>query len=456
MQSLPLISHTHAEQIVAWHKNKAITAQAYLADVMHLAALLPEDRYVLNVCRDRYHFAVGLGAAILTCKVSLLPPSHTPDMVEQLLKFSSGVFCLHDQLNCDIALSKLLYPQETPSAKLSPENFQNFQVPHIDAEQLIAIVFTSGSTGTPVPHEKHWGKLMQNVQAQAERLNLPSYSCMIGTIPPQHMYGFESTILLPLLSGHALHGDQPFYAADIVKALAEVAEASLEKVLVSTPLHLRLLLDAGIPVPPLARIISATAPLSDVLAEKIETRFDAPLIEIYGSTETGQIATRQSTHTELWQLFPDIMLSAKDDQIWASGGHIEKTVPLNDIIEITDHQHFTLHGRTHDLINIAGKRNSLAHLNHVLLNIKGVKDGSFYMPDELTHDHVTRLAACVVAPSLTPAKLIAALRQSLDPVFLPRPLLFVDTLPRNSTGKLPRQALQQLFAQYTQNLEFNA
>jgi len=30
-------------------------------------------------------------------------------------------------------------------------------------------------------------------------------------------------------------------------------------------------------------------------------------------------------------------------------------------------------------------------------------------------------------------------------VFLPRPLLFVDALPRNSTGKLPRAALQALF-----------
>jgi acyl-coenzyme A synthetase/AMP-(fatty) acid ligase len=32
----------------------------------------------------------------------------------------------------------------------------------------------------------------------------------------------------------------------------------------------------------------------------------------------------------------------------------------------------------------------------------------------------------------------------MDPVFLPRPLVFVDALPRNATGKLPREALQQL------------
>jgi acyl-coenzyme A synthetase/AMP-(fatty) acid ligase len=450
MQSLPLISHTRPDQVVAWHKNKAISAQTFLADAAQLATLLPEDRYVLNVCRDRYYFAVGLGASILAGKVSLLPPSHTPDMVEQLLKFSQGVFCLHDQASCDIALPKLLYPEDLSSAQPRPAAAENFEVPNIDVQQLIAIVFTSGSTGTPVPHPKHWGKLVQNVQAQAALLALQENSCMIGTIPPQHMYGFESTILLPLLSGNALYRDQPFYPADIVKSLAEV---SAEKVLVSTPLHLRLLLDAEIKVPPIAQVLSATAPLSKSLAQKIESTLGAPLTEVYGSTETGQIATRRSTQTDQWQLFPDVTLSVNNDQVWAEGGHIEKAVPLNDVITLVDAQHFTLHGRTQDLINIAGKRNSLAHLNHVLMSIEGVIDGSFYMPDELSHDHVTRLGACVVAPGLTSAKVMASLRLSLDPVFLPRPLLFVEALPRNSTGKLPRQALQQLFAQHVPSMQ---
>jgi acyl-coenzyme A synthetase/AMP-(fatty) acid ligase len=68
------------------------------------------------------------------------------------------------------------------------------------------------------------------------------------------------------------------------------------------------------------------------------------------------------------------------------------------------------------------------------------------MPDEVSHDHVTRLSACVVAPGLTASTLLAALRLRIDPVFLPRPLLFVESLPRNSTGKLPRDALQKLIA----------
>jgi acyl-coenzyme A synthetase/AMP-(fatty) acid ligase len=36
------------------------------------------------------------------------------------------------------------------------------------------------------------------------------------------------------------------------------------------------------------------------------------------------------------------------------------------------------------------------------------------------------------------------LRHSVDAVFLPRPLYFVDALPRNTTGKITREALVQL------------
>ena len=54
---------------------------------------------------------------------------------------------------------------------------------------------------------------------------------------------------------------------------------------------------------------------------------------------------------------------------------------------------------------------------------------------------VRRLAALVVAPTLDEARILAILREGIDPVFLPRPLRRVAALPRNATGKLPRGAL---------------
>jgi acyl-coenzyme A synthetase/AMP-(fatty) acid ligase len=55
----------------------------------------------------------------------------------------------------------------------------------------------------------------------------------------------------------------------------------------------------------------------------------------------------------------------------------------------------------------------------------------------------------VVAPDLDAARVLAALRDRVDPVFLPRPLLFVARLPRNATGKLPHEALRALAASHS-------
>ena len=57
---------------------------------------------------------------------------------------------------------------------------------------------------------------------------------------------------------------------------------------------------------------------------------------------------------------------------------------------------------------------------------------------------VRRIAALAVAPTLDAAAILSALRAQLDPVFLPRRLRCVESLPRNDTGKLPRQGLLDL------------
>ena len=98
-----------------------------------------------------------------------------------------------------------------------------------------------------------------------------------------------------------------------------------------------------------------------------------------------------------------------------------------------------------DLVNVAGKRSSLAYLNHHLNSIAGVEDGVFFMPGE-TEAGVTRLTAFVVAPGLSRQGLVEALRVRIDPVYLPRPLYFVESLPRNATGKLARETLLRLAA----------
>ena len=438
MSSFPLVSHGSPDSIIAWRAGSAVTLRQFLAEVAQLAALFPVGGHLLNMCSDRYHFSVGLGAAIVAGKTSLLPSTHTVETVRQIKRFAPDVFCLTDSHMCAVQLPQLRYPVMTTGLEVA------FAIPQIDSKQRIATVFTSGSTGTPQPHVKTWGALVNSVQAEAARLGLlhHPHCTLVGTVPPQHMYGFESTVLMAWQSGHALSHTQPFYPADIRQALTTVPAP---RVLVSSPVHLQALLNAELALPELALVISATAPLSAQLAHDIEARCNAPLIEIYGSTETGLIATRRAAQTAEWQLLPGITLSGDSGSMRACGGHINTPTALSDIIEPLSDTCFLLHGRIDDLINIAGKRHSLASLNHLLNTLPGVVDGAFYMPDESGHDHITRLVAWVVAPKLDAPRLLAALRDYIDPVFLPRPLLFVDELPRTPTGKLPRAALQALF-----------
>ena len=441
MPPLPLVSHTSPDSIIAWRADGSVTLRQFLAEVSQLAVMFPAGNHLLNMCSDRYCFSVGLAAAIVAGKVSLLPSSHTPGVIRQIKLFAPDAFCLTDDDACTIDLPQLRYPSTVANQQAKSGTFV---IPQIDTQQRIAVLFTSGTTGIPQPYPKTWGALVSSVQAEALRLGLlhNTQCTLIGTVPPQHMYGFESTVLMAWLSGNALSHAQPFYPADICRSLAALP---MPRVLVSSPVHLRALLDSGLDLPEIMHVVSATAPLSNQLAQDIEARCHAPLMEIYGSTETGLIATRRPTQSAEWQLLPGIKLAVEGDRIFAYGGHVETPIPMGDILEPVTDGLFLLHGRIADLVNIAGKRHSLASLNNLLNAIPGVVDGAFYMPDETGHDHVTRLAACVVAPGMDASHLLAALREQIDPVFLPRPLLFVDALPRNSTGKLPREALQALF-----------
>ena len=406
--------------------------------------MLPAGQHVLNVSSDRYRFTVGFAASLVRGKVSLLPSTHTPEVIRQLTVFAPDAFCLTDDRKCDIALPRTYFPEMTG------EVTAGLVVPAIDSGQLAAYVFTSGSTGTPLPYKKTWGRLLRCVHNGASRLGLLDgrTHTIVGTVPPQHMYGFESSVLLGLQTGSALCAERPFYPADICSVLAS---APRPRVLISTPVHLRALLAAAMPLPETDLIVSATAPLSHELARAVEAAFATRLLEIYGSTETGQIATRRTAETAEWQLWPGVTLTLKDDgRAWAQGGHVEQPTPMCDVLELTQGDRFLLHGRMADLVNIAGKRSSLAYLNHQLSSIRGVVDGTFFFPEEshASSTGVTRVAAFVVAPDLDATTLTEELRRRIDPVFLPRPLMFVDELPRNGTGKLPQDALRALAARH--------
>ncbi len=417
---------------------RAVTYADFLADVAHTAARLPARAHVFNVCADRYAFTVGFAAALVRGQVSLLPPTRAPAFLARLAASHPDTYCLTDADANDVPFDTVAF-EPLPAA--GGRDAPIATLPTIPAEQVAAISFTSGTTGEPTPHAKRWGALAAGARAEAAALGLDRLAApvLVGTVPPQHMYGFESTVLLALHGGCTLCAARPFYPLDVQRALAA---ADAPRVLVTTPVHLRALLAENLALPPLAMIVSATAPLSADLAAAAEARFDAPVREIYGFTEAGMVAQRRTVAGEHWTPLPGVRLRAEGDAWWAEDGHVPAPAQFTDHIEVGADGRFVLRGRRSDVVNVAGKRASLAALDHQLLSIPGVEDGAFYVPAEA--GPATRLGAFVVAPGLAPRDIVAALRDRIDGAFVPRPLHRVDALPRNATGKLTQAALREL------------
>lgn len=439
--AIPLISHNELNSVFAYRAGEPVLVARFLHDVAHLAKALPDQRHIINLCADRYRFAVGFAAALLRDQTSLLPPNYIPSFVERLRQSYPDMYCLADGAVDFQGIEVMHYPQ-------LPEMDATVRaIPTIPAGQRAALVFTSGSTGQPVAHPKSWGSLCKSAAAEARSLGIAQNSGMalLATVPPQHMYGLESSMLLAMQNGLALVAERPFYPVDICAQLAVLPQP---RCLVTTPVHLRTLLSETVQLPAVRLVLCATAPLAPQLASETEMRFAAPLYEIYGFTEAGQVASRRTTQGPVWHLLSGVELLQDENGNRMCGGHIEIEAPLSDVIERKADGTFILLGRATDMVNIAGKRTSLASLNHHLNEIPGVQDGVIFMPND-SDGEVRRPLAFVVAPGLCGKDILNALRNSVDAAFLPRPVYFVDALPRNTTGKLTHAALLQLMGRCT-------
>src|SRR3984885_1322257 len=111
LATLPLISHNSPDAVVAYRAGVPLRAQNFLADVMRVAAALPQRRHVLNACSDRYRFTVAFAASLVADKVSLLPSTHTAEVIRQLTEFAPDVFCLTDDVRCQIDLPRVRFPE---------------------------------------------------------------------------------------------------------------------------------------------------------------------------------------------------------------------------------------------------------------------------------------------------------------------------------------------------------
>jgi acyl-coenzyme A synthetase/AMP-(fatty) acid ligase len=414
------------DETLAFNADGPVRVAQFVEQATRLASRLPAHRYVINLLSDRYQYLLGFSAATLAGQCTLMPPNRLPRTLEQLKQ---------EYPDCHV-LGEDGQPIDGPPCPAGPALHD---VPEIAAGQLCAIAFTSGSTGSPKANAKHWRTLRTGTRCNAELLLDRSVRQLnlLATVPPQHMWGMEMSILLPLFAKVAVSHRTPFFPQDIADALAELPEP---RALISSPVHLEALVKSGVVLADVSAIFTATAPLSVELAGALEERFNTEVTDVFGCSETGVLAARRTSRNANWRLSNGFRMVTGPDGTLVYGSHLPEDITIPDIIEIGSGNEFRWLGRHQDMINIAGKRGSLAELNQCLNAMPGVNDGVIFMPE--SND---RLAAMVVAPGLSAEEIRAYLGARVEAVFLPRPICLVTALPRQETGKLARKTILQMF-----------
>ncbi len=413
-----------------------------------LSHRLGDATAVCNLCASRSSFLVTLLAALRSARLLILPPSAGNADLAAVLKASPGAVIVVDDPQAVPAPWRRVTLCVTCPPECKPAHFTATELAWQPAWDATAVLlYTSGSTGAPEPQPKSLRHLVTGARVLGARLSqeiaggLPAIRRIVCSVPPQHMFGLETSVMLPLVHGLPVLDRRPLLPADVREAFSGAELGAW----IATPLHLRSLVQAVETVPNCSVVIVSTMPLTQTLAQQTEDLVAAPLLEIYGSTETGVLAMRRTARETRWRPVDGVQLESSDAGTQARGSHFASPPTLLDQIRIDEDGRFALLGRQADLIKIAGRRASLARLNLLLQELPGLEDGVFYLP---AGGNPTERLCLIHSGTLDRAATNGWLRTQLDPVFLPRTLIRVDRLPRSDNGKLPRQALDRVFEQW--------
>lgn len=428
--TLPLFVSDDPQRPIAWRRGAPVLLAEFKTHVAALTAKLPilgAAVPMINLCEDRYKFLVAYAAALSVGHTVLLPSSRADEVVADVQRTNAGSYRI-DDATVETAL------------QLASTQWINTSVP---ADMTVMVGYTSGSTGQPKTFPKRWHTVNGSNSRNAGMIRAalggnPGTVWVLATVPPQHMYGMEMSILLPLAGNMAVHAGRPLFPADIASALAELPRP---RVLVSTPVHLRAIVESPQAFPEVDAIVSATAPLDQALAAAVGAKLKGEMVEMFGSTETCVFASRRTAREESWRLYDGVRLESHPEGTLVRAPWFVEPVLLQDIVEQRDGDRFVVRGRSSDMIEVAGKRASLSDLTRRLLAIDGVREAVVFQPDADAVGMIRRVAALVVAPNLTSREVLDRLAAGVDSAFLPRPLVIVDKLPRNELGKLPRENL---------------
>lgn len=428
--------------IIAFRQHQPLTVNDLKKQVLRICNALNHysNQYWALSMQDSFNFVAGLLALLYSGKTPrLLNPYH-----QEIQHYYNGL--LTDNINNDkkcLPDKRIIQVHQLDDTPL----IDGYRCLNTEFKQQILTLFTSGSTGLPKPIDKSVSQLEKEIQILIDNWGSFSNDLFVASVSHEHMYGLTFKIML------ALSTKIPFICESVVYQEQLAIYQQKQIIYITTPSIIKNL-DDNLPPIKCDKVISSGGKLSYEEALCCQRNFNVLPNEIYGSSETGIIATRQQhTSTTPWQLFSSIHIEQAQQPLLISP-LLTKPEPLNDKIKKVDERHFHLYGRQDKIVKISENRVSLTYIERKIQQLEQV-DEVIIIP--LEQNNRTILGAVIALSSPYKSllkqydylKLTQYFRLLLKDILslneIPKKWRFVEFIPKNSQGKCTYIELKALF-----------
>jgi acyl-coenzyme A synthetase/AMP-(fatty) acid ligase len=218
------------------------------------------------------------------------------------------------------------------------------------------------------------------------------------------------------------------------------------------PIHYRVLKVDNLSAPSLNVAFSSAGALDSSDSLYFYKKTGLGITEIYGSTETGGVASRNvSEQTDSWKPFDIVSCKLKDKRLLVKSDFTSPEMEQDkegfsltgDEVRKEKGNRFILLGRADGVVKVAGKRVDLLDVQNKIKRLSTVSDAFVLaLPTEKGRESVV---AAVVACDLTQTHLKKLLMDILEPYAVPRRVKIVSSIARTSTGKIDRRSIEKFF-----------
>ncbi|MFW6177147.1 MAG: class I adenylate-forming enzyme family protein [Desulfohalobiaceae bacterium] len=425
-----------------------LAGPSYL-EVYAIAAKLQQQDFFQDtaesicICsQDRTVLAAAILAALTRPVTLLLPHSFSPSVLagmHELQPFSRAIVQQGTKLPPGVQ-PILAQKQESSSPGLD-------QAPLRSLDSELVKLFTGGSSQAPRIWSKTIRNLFSEASYQAASLGISPRDRVVSTAPANHIYGLLFSVLVPFVASASVVAGTPTYPHEI-QDLIRQHQASL---LVSTPLHYRMLANIDFNAQPLAWALCSAARLDPADSKAFYHQTGLGITEIFGSTETGGIASRTCRDIQPgFRPFDCIQWKIVEDLLAIRSDFLSPELPVDcagyfitqDRINAVSPEEFELLGRADHIVKVGGKRVDLDEIRSILTSLPQVQDAAVLcIPDQSGRSNEIQ---ALVAANTTSQAIRRHLQHRLQSSAVPRKIKVVDKIPVSEAGKYQRNAIQEM------------